>query len=241
MVTTLAMIGAIVAWMALHRATMEQLLEVAIWPLYRIKGHGPGLDTLPLRGPLLVVANHAAWFDPVWVAKVMPRRLRPMMTSTFYDLPGLSWLMRNVARAIRVEYSTYRREAPELEEAIAALDHGECVLLFPEGSLRKSEERPLRHFGQGVWHILSQRPDTPVVVCWIEGNWKSFFSYWKGPPTKNKRFDFWWRIDIAVGEPHVLHEKTLKELKATRSYLEKQCREMRGVLGLEVPRAEGEG
>ena len=211
-----------------------------LWPLYRIKGHGPGLDTLPLRGPLLVVANHAAWFDPLWMAKVLPRSLRPMMTSIFYDLPILRWLMKYVARAIRVQYSTFRREAPELQEAIRALDAGECVLIFPEGSMRKSEERPLRHFGQGVWHILNQRPQTPVAVCWIEGNWGSFFSYWKGHPTKNKRMDFWRHIDIAVGEAHRLAPGTLADLKSTRAYLEQKCREMPGVLGLEVPRPDKE-
>jgi 1-acyl-sn-glycerol-3-phosphate acyltransferase len=158
-----------------------------------------------------------------------------MMTSTFYDLPQLRWLMKYVARAIRVQYSTFRREAPELQQAIAALDKGECVVLFPEGSLRKSEERPLRHFGQGVWHLLSQRPQTPVVVCWIEGNWGSFFSYWNGRPTKNKRMDFWKRIDIAVGEAHLIDTSTLADLKATRAHLERLCREMRGVLNLPVP------
>ena len=53
---------------------------------------------------------------------------------------------------------------------------------------------PLSQFGQGVWHILHERPDTPVVVCWIEGGWGCYFSYYNGPPTVNKRFDWWRRI-----------------------------------------------
>jgi 1-acyl-sn-glycerol-3-phosphate acyltransferase len=239
-VTALAALAAAVAWAALYREVIEQLLEFVLWPLYRVKIHGPGAYTFPLRGPILVVANHAAWFDPLWLAKSLPRSLRPMMTSTFYDLPGLKFLMKRVARAIRVQFSTFRREAPELQEAIQALDQGECVVIFPEGSLRKKEERPLRHFGQGVYHILSQRPNTPVVVCWIEGNWGSFFSYWHGPPTKNKKMDFWRHIDIVADEARPVDPALLSDHRTTRTYLEQRCRELRGVLGLEVPRTDGE-
>jgi 1-acyl-sn-glycerol-3-phosphate acyltransferase len=240
LVAGLAAAGAVLAWAALYRELIEQLMEVVLWPLYRVRGHGPGLETFPLRGPLLIVSNHAAWLDPIWLAKALPRELRPMMTSTFYDLPILHWLMKYVARAVRVQYSTFRREAPELQEVIHALDQGDCVVIFPEGSLRKTEERPLRHFGQGVYHILTERPRTPVVVCWIEGNWRSFFSYFKGPPTKNKRLDFWWRIDIAVSAAAPLDPAVLAGHRATRAYLEQRCREMRGVLGLEVPKPDGD-
>jgi 1-acyl-sn-glycerol-3-phosphate acyltransferase len=162
-----------------------------------------------------------------------------MMTSAFYDLPGMKWLMQNIFHAIRVQDSNYRREAPELRDAIAYLDAGRCVILFPEGSLRKSEERPLRRFGQGVWHILHERPNTPVALCWIEGNWGSFFSYWRGKPTKNKRMDFWRRIDVAVGEPFLMDAETLADQMATRNYLEMRCREMRGMLGLPIPPPNG--
>jgi hypothetical protein len=152
LLAALAGAGALAAWWYLFRDSVEQLLEILIWPIYRIHGHGPGLGRIPLRGPLLVVANHSAWVDPFLVAKVIPRRLFPLMTSLFYDLPGLHWLMVHLVHAIRVPAVTYRREAPELRDAIALLDRGESVLIFPEGSLRRRESVILRRFGQGVWH-----------------------------------------------------------------------------------------
>jgi 1-acyl-sn-glycerol-3-phosphate acyltransferase len=240
LIVLLAGIATVLAWRAVYRETMELIIEIGLLPFYRIKARGDGIYHFPARGPVLVVANHGAWLDPLWLAKVLPRSLRPMMTSAFYDLPGMRWLMKYVARAIRVQYSTYRREAPELQEAIRGLDDGEVVVIFPEGSLRKSEERPLRRFGQGVYHILSQLPHTPVVVCWIEGNWQSFFSYYQGPPTKNKPLDFRRRIRIAVSEPMVLEPALLADHKTTRAFLEQRCRELRGVLGLEVPKPDKE-
>ncbi len=229
---------ALATWYALFRPFMEQVLEVAIWPLYRIRGRGPGLEHFPARGPLLILANHSSWFDPLWLGKVVPRRITPMMTSLFYDLPGLRWLMRYVVQAIRVQHSRFRREAPELGEAIAALDRGHCVVLFPEGAMRRSADKPLRQFGQGIWIILKERPQTPVMACWIEGGWGSYCSYFNGPPTKNKRMDFWRRIEIAVGPAKVVDPGLLEDQRATRAYLMAVCLETRRYLGLEAVAAE---
>jgi len=247
LVASLAGIGAAISGRVLFREAMEQVLEFALWPLYRIHGYGPGLEHFPFRGPLLVVANHSAWLDPLWLAKVLPRRLIPMMTSLFYDLPVLRWFMVHVTQAIRVEVSTYRRQAPELAVAVAALDRGKCVVIFPEGAMRRRESQPLRQFGQGIWHILSERPDTPVVVCWIEGGWGSFFSYFKGNPTTNKRMDFWRRIDVAVGPSRILSPELFQDHRATRAYLMRECLDTRRYLGLEPlpmenaePDSEGE-
>jgi 1-acyl-sn-glycerol-3-phosphate acyltransferase len=215
-----------------RREVLELLMEALFVVMYHFRTAGPGLDVFPRKGPVLVVANHSAWPDPIFLGKVLPRSIVAMMTSLFYDPPVMRWLMVHMARAIRVQASTYRREAPELQEAIAALDQGECVLIFPEGAMRKTEARGLRMFGQGVWHILSERPDTPVVVCWIEGGWGSFFSYKGGKPTKNKRFDVRHAVSVAIGVPHRIAPEVLADQRRTRLALMRECLEMRRHLGL---------
>jgi 1-acyl-sn-glycerol-3-phosphate acyltransferase len=210
----------------------ELITEGAIWPMYRVHGHGPGLEQMP-EGPVVVIANHAAWLDPVWVAKLLPRQMIPMLTSVFFDLGILRWLMGSVAKAIRVEATTFRREIPEIKQAIEVLDRGDALIIFPEGALRKKEEQLIKQFGRGVWHILKERPNTPILMCWIEGGWGSFFSYWKGKPTKNKRLDFWRRIDVAVDVPFVLPPEVLADQRATRQFLMRKCLETRRFLGLE--------
>jgi 1-acyl-sn-glycerol-3-phosphate acyltransferase len=231
----LAALGAAASWYELLPHAVELVLEGLFWFLYRVRTFGPGKDLIPARGPLIVVANHTAYADPFWIGKIAPRHLTPLMTSLFYDLPGVRWLMVHIVGAIRVQQASFRREAPELRDAVAVLRRGGALLIFPEAQLRRTAEPGLRLFGQGVWHILQEMPQTPVVVCWIEGGWGSFSSYDRGPPMKNKRLDWRRPIDIAVEKPQVLPPEVLADPLVTRTFLMRVCRECRRYLGLEVP------
>jgi 1-acyl-sn-glycerol-3-phosphate acyltransferase len=226
-----ALLVAALSWWWLLRAALELLIEILLWPMYRIRVHGPG-TTQPRSGPLIVIANHTAWLDPLWLAKVVDRSLTAMMTSKYYDVPVLRWLMVNVAQAIRVQAATFRRDVPEISQAVEVLDRQGCLVIFPEGSMRRKEERPLRPFGQGIWRILNERPQTPVLVCWIEGGWGSFTSYRGGPPMRQKRLDCRRPIDIAMEAPIVLDPAIIKDQRATRVYLMEVCLKARAMLGL---------
>ncbi len=232
MLAVLSGIGAVLAWRQLYPQAVEQLLEILIAPMYRVRTHGPGLAQTPRSGPLLIVANHAAYLDPFWLCKVVPRRVRPMMTSVFYDLPFIRWSMIHIVEAIRVPAATFRREAPELRDAVAILRQGGCVLIYPEAQLRRREDQLLRMFGQGVWRILQEVPQTPVLACWIEGGWGSFTSYFNGPPLRGKWPDWWRHIDIAFETPRVLDPAILADQQATRQHLMRMCLECRRYLGL---------
>lgn len=230
---------ALAAWYFLFRPLVELAVEPVLALMYRIRGRGPALAAFPMRGPCLVVANHACWFDPLFLAKVLPRPITPMMTSVFYDLPLLRWFMTRVFHTIRVPEKAYKQDTPEIRAAVAALDRGECVVIFPEGYLRRSEGQPLRRFGRGVWQILRERPGTPVFACWIEGGWGSYCSYFNGKPTRNKRPDVRRPIGVAVTGPILVDEATLAEHLRTRIELMNRVLAARTELGLvELPAFE---
>ncbi len=202
----------------LFRPLFEMSLEPVVWLAYDARGTGPGLVGFPRTGPYLVIANHACWFDPLFLAKVVPRPITPMMTQRFYDLPVIRRLMVAFG-VIRVPEKAIKKDAVEIQQAIAALDRGECLVVFPEGYLRRGEDRPLRRFGQGIWQILQARPETPVYACWIEGAWGSYTSYCDGPPTKNKKRDFRHAIRVGVSTAETVPQAVLAENLPTRIHL----------------------
>ncbi|MFO0852348.1 MAG: lysophospholipid acyltransferase family protein [Gemmataceae bacterium] len=220
------------AWTTLLRPALELGAATMMRSLYRLRAAGPGLAAVPADGPVLVMANHADWFDPLLVAGVLPRPVTPLMTASFFDLPGLRPILWHVFRTIRVPEIPIKRDAPEVREAVNALDVGRVVVIFPEGYLRRSEDRPLRRFGQGVWQILQARPDTPVIACWVEGTWGSFFSHFNGPPTRNKRFHLRRPVRVGVLEPRTVPAEVLGDPLRARAFLANWVLEARRPLGL---------
>lgn len=234
--TMLAMATAACAWF-LRRSFLELVIEIGLTPVYRIKCVGPGLSRLPEGEPVLLIANHTAYADPFWLGSAVRRRFFPMMTSAFYDLPLVSFLMRNVVGAIRVPAASHRKEAPELKEASRLLGESRCVLVFPEGSLRKVPEPVMRRFGRGVVMLLAENQRAWVVPAWIEGGWGSYFSEADGRPMTGKPMDFWRTIRIGLGEPRRLDPELLANQLKARVTLQQAVYDCRGLLGLDIPTA----
>jgi 1-acyl-sn-glycerol-3-phosphate acyltransferase len=220
------------SWRRMYRPATEITLEPVLWIMYRVRRVGPGHDAFPRTGPCIVIANHACWLDPIFLAKVISRPITPMMTSRFYDLPVIRWFMVGFG-VIRVPEKALKKDAAEIQEAIAALDRGECVVIFPEGYLRRKEDVLLRRFGQGIWQILKARPSTPVFATWIEGAWGSYTSYCNGAPTKNKKKDFRRPIDASMSVAAIVPPEVLEEHLRTRLHLMNLVSEARKHVGLE--------
>jgi 1-acyl-sn-glycerol-3-phosphate acyltransferase len=190
---------------------------------------------MPSAGPVLLVANHTTYTDPFWLGKAIPRRFIPMMTSVFYDLPGIKFLMKHVVEAIRVPAAVARRNAPEIDEASAILKQGGTVLIFPEGTLRRVEDPSTKLFGRGVAMLVQQNPTTTVIPVWIEGGWGAYFSYAGGPPGQNKTRDKNRDIHIAFGHPLEFSEAEIADQRILRRRLRSEVHACRNLLGLEIP------
>src|SRR5439155_16491760 len=110
------------------------LLPLAWWGRVRVTG----LDALPANGPLLVVPNHDSQMDPVILGVALRRRrpLRYLARANLWKVPGLGPVMRGL-RQIPIERGA--RDAGAIGAAVAALEAGNAICIFPEGKLSLGE------------------------------------------------------------------------------------------------------
>lgn len=121
------------------------------------------LATALARGPVLVVSNHCAWWDPL-VALVLTHRFVPADAHALMDAANLR------ARpffaklgAFGVDRGSRRDGAEATRHAASLLDRpGRLVWVFPQGEERPQHERPLRFFG-GAASIARSVPEAVVV------------------------------------------------------------------------------
>jgi 1-acyl-sn-glycerol-3-phosphate acyltransferase len=155
--------------------------------LYRARMEGR--RRLPKDGPVVVVANHQSYYDPILIGLLL--RYRPFRTVARIGLFGskrFSFLIR-VLGAIPIDQD--KSDTAAMRTAIAQISRGCVLVLFPEGS--RTSDGHVAPLMRGMTLIL-KRTRATVVPAAIEGA----FDVW---PHFNRRPRLTGRMRIRALEP----------------------------------------
>ena len=134
-----------------------------------------GRNNLPERGPVLLVANHESFLDPVAIGLALRRRLCWLARKTLFKNPLFGAYLRGI-NVVPVDQEGVAKEG--LRAVLDKLKIGQPVLIFPEGE--RTHTGALGPLQPGV-QLLIKRGKAPVVPVGIAGAYESFSRHQKIP------------------------------------------------------------
>ena len=114
-------------------------------------------------------ANHQSHADLVLIWAALPQELRsitrPIAARDYWTASRFKrWITSEVFNAVYVDRERKGDEDP-LQPLINALESGDSLILFPEGT-RGHEEDP-QAFKSGLYNLAKRFPDVVLVPAWI--------------------------------------------------------------------------
>lgn len=118
------------------------------------------------QGGILVASNHMSWLDPVIVSYVLWEADRPprfLAKEPLFRIPVVGRIIRGAGQ-IPV-YRESKEAAAAVRDAVTAIDDGEAVVIYPEGTMTKNPDLWPMAAKSGAARIalLTKRPLIPMA------------------------------------------------------------------------------
>lgn len=118
-------------------------------------------DKIPDKGPLIIVANHSSYLDPIYLSAVMPWKLNYMAKKeSFNNLVGRTILSR--LGAFPVDRS--KADIKAIKTAIRLLKSENVLAIFPQGERRDESEITDIKNGASYFALKTKTPILPVYI-----------------------------------------------------------------------------
>ncbi len=135
-----------------------------------VRGIWAGSEPVPRQR--VYFANHRSHGDFVLIWTVLPPELRaaarPVAGAEYWNASGFrSFIGTSVFNAVLIARDAEGRREDPVAQMASALDQGDSLILFPEGT-RNMGDDPLLPFKSGLFHLATQRPEVDLVPVWID-------------------------------------------------------------------------
>jgi len=126
-----------------------------------------GLENIPKEGALLIASNHLSNADPPAIGSFsgLVRDSRFVAKKELFEIPVFGWFFRH-CNYIPVDRQRQIGDFGALKEVVHALDNGESVIMFPEGTRSKTGKPQKPKSGIG---FLVYKTGVPVLPVRITG------------------------------------------------------------------------
>lgn len=190
--------------------------------LYRLRLSGG--EHVPRTGPIIFVSNHQSHLDPPLVGVLVgDRPFAAIARRSLFKFP-LGPIFRSIGT---VAIDRDRGDTGAIKAALAELDAGRSVLIFPEGT--RSRDGSIGAFQRGVMVLIKRAPaNVNIVPVAVDGSHAAW------PPSRR-----WPRLRgrIAItAAPPIGREELLRDgpdaavqrLRATIQSMQEELRQQRG-------------
>lgn len=164
----------------------ERTAELIVRTLWTVRVDGS--HRVPRTGPAIFVSNHQSYLDPVLNGMATRDRQAGYLAKT--ELFSFGPFGRLIASFGAIPLKE-RSDTAAMRTAIAELQAGRCIVIYPEGG--RCSRGEIEPFQRGVALIL-RRTKVPVVPMAIDGA----FAVW--PPGRKLPKPLG-RLSVVVGEP----------------------------------------
>ncbi len=187
----------------------------------------------PPNDGIVVVVNHMSWFDPMNVCHVLWDAGRPprfMAKDALFDAPGIGRVLDGAGQ-IPV-YRSSDNPASAIRAAVDAVQDGECVVVYPEGTMTRDPDLwPMAgRTGAATLALESGAPVIPMAQWGPQEVMRPYAKEFKLFPRK--------KMMTLVGEPVDLDD--LRGVPITKAVLDEATNRIVGTITSLLEELRGE-
>ncbi len=129
-------------------------------------------EKLPLKGEAVIAANHNSHLDTMVIMSLYPLskidKVRPVAAADYFmKNKFIAWISINCIGIIPLDRSGASSQEELFQSCHEALDNGDILILFPEGSRGVPEQ--MSRFKKGLYYMIKDRENTPIIPIYMQG------------------------------------------------------------------------